>query len=501
MRCQDAQILLSTRRDLNRSQQSELDAHLASCRVCAAARVEEDRVTRLLAALPDPGLSTPPRVAAAIGVQAARRTAANRVRRGVALAASFGAVAVVVAFLLTMAAGGALFGSPADTQTAGQPALGTPTTPATNDTLYLITDSPSGEQELLAYDPAGERERFSVPLGRRPAYQISATSDVTTELAALDAALAPDGATLYVLERSTDEVALVAYDVRNGAERWRRTLDDFADTLAPSFVTFSHDHSSLLSVSPDGQLVFLQAVTSPLDPARPSPEQELRVYAADDGQPVSAGVPLPVMSSVLPLSQDEVLAFNPSGTAAYINLERDERQELIEQGVLGPVLLPDGRTVRAVTLDLKVIELTRDGEMLRVASETDLIPNGTFFSDLAAFSPDGRVLAVGQETSDPQTGVLRSEVRIYQAGPWREVARPTFEAPLNALKVSGVGDVVYVVLGQAGATESSPGTGLTPLNPDAATPTSRIVALNTNTGGTVAELPIDRAVVGMLVGR
>lgn len=507
MQCQDAQILLSTRRDLNQSQRSELDAHLASCRVCAAARLEEERVSRLLASLPDPGLSAPPRVAAAIGVQAARRTITARFRKQSALAASVGTVVVLVVILLNSVAGGRLgwlfFRGSAGTETAAQPAV----VATRGDVLYLIEQDGPTSAHVIAWEPERRAVRYTLPLGAPPVYRF--TSDISSgpggemQLPPRDLVLSPTGDTLYVIEYGQGDPKLVAYATDAGTERWRTPLLEFEPFISFAALTEYAARGSL-SVSPDGKHIFVRGIAS--WPMRPSenPDLELKMYATADGRQVGGATPLPREASVLPLSGDEVLAFDARGVATTrIPVGYEGAWEFLAEGIAAPLLLPDGKSIRAVKVDLSIIDLDVAGDGLRVTSETDLVERGGFFFDQAIFSTDGQVLTVGQTVRDPGTGADRSEVRMYAAGPWRELARHSFTGRLEGLAISKTGKTIYVVLGQAGARTSSPESNTTP---DTSAPTraaggqGQIVALDTATGKTLDTYTVEHAAVGALAG-
>ena len=53
---------------------------------------------------------------------------------------------------------------------------------------------------------------------------------------------------------------------------------------------------------------------------------------------------------------------------------------------------------------------------------------------------------MGQHTSG-MGNVLDSELRIFQAGPWREIRRRSFDRPLLDLAISADGATTYAVLG------------------------------------------------------
>ncbi|NTW02318.1 MAG: hypothetical protein HGA19_13725 [Oscillochloris sp.] len=497
MRCQDAQILLSTRRDLNRSQQVDLDAHVAHCHACATAQREEDRVTRLLITLPDPSLQVPHRVAAAIGRRSTRRLIAARARRRVALATSLGAIVVVAAILLYHVAGGSGVGLSTDPQTAGRPEMAVPATTTPTNTLFLMTNASNGNRQFVAYHLIDGSVRFSIPVGQRSVSQ----SESPAGIPALDVALAPDGSTLYLLEQTSEGTSLVARDVRNGAVLWRSFLDVSNALVAPVTVDDARD-TCTLSVSPDGSRIFLRTMTSHAERQGVPPELGLRAYAAETGQPLGSVSPIPALSAVLPLNQQEVLAFDHRGLVTRIDLARPTAWPVLEQGIVAPVLLPDGHTVRAVTLDLRVIEIALSGEALDITNTTALPASEGFFFDQAAFAPDGAVLAVGQTARDPQSGRMHSEVRIYQAPAWRQTARRSFEAPLTGLSVGATGVMVYVALGsEERASSLSSGNGPTLSTGDTTTTNTQLLALDTVNGVTVAEQWIDTAVVGILGGR
>lgn len=504
MRCEEAQILLSTRRDLSGSQRAELDAHLGTCRLCAAARREEDRVSRLLAALPEPSLAAPPRVAAAIATRAAQRSLRARRRRGLALAASLGAAACVVALLLNIVAGGRLgwmlFGRPAEGQSAAAPAAPTwvasgTGAPARDDVLYLIHRPGQGDVRLIAWEPATDRTVFSVPLGDPPDFIISdQATRVTATLPPRDVVVAPDGRPIFVIEYGAS-IDLVAYAARDGAELWRTPLTGYAPYIAPQ-------SGGALSVSPDGARVFVRGVVPQQRGHVDLPlELELRAFATDDGRQLGAATRIPDEAAVLPLSQHDVLAYRPEGEAARVVLGLEGPWFYLQQSVAAPVLLPNWRTVRAVIQDLQVVDLALVGDTLRVTSEIDLIERGAFFFNAASFSPDGEVLAVGQSTWDAQTGAVGSEIRIYRAEPWREVARHTTDRPLVELVVSADGARVYAALGRAGTVRPPVGRSPAPTTPPGGAMRGALLTFDATTGQLLRTQELDQGIVGMLAGR
>ncbi|HMQ34249.1 MAG TPA: hypothetical protein PKD53_26175, partial [Chloroflexaceae bacterium] len=319
MRCDDAQILLSTRRDLNMSQRAELDAHMGTCRACAAARREEERVSRLLAQLPDPGLAAPPRVAAAVAARVARRSAHERRTHGLALAASLGAVALVAAVLLNIVTGGALgrliAGGPRE-QPAAQGGAAAPSASAAarGDLLYLIHRPGQGAARLSAWEPAADRTLFSVPLGEPPPYIPSDQPATFVSVPPRDVALAPDGRRLYVIEYG-ERIDLVAYDARGGAELWRSALTNYAP-----FITLEGGGS--LTVSPDGARVFVRQVSSQPRLGSALIGVALRAFAADDGRELGPTTELlPETVLVFPLSQHSALTVTSGGMTARIPLD------------------------------------------------------------------------------------------------------------------------------------------------------------------------------------
>lgn len=505
MRCEEAQILLSTRRDLSRSQRAELEAHLGTCRLCAAARREEDRVSRLLAALPEPSLAAPPRVTAAIATRAAQRSLRARRRRGLALAASLGAAACVMVLLLNIVAGGRLgwllFGRPAEGQSAGAPAAPTwaassTGSPARDDVLYLIHRPGQGDARLIAWEPATDRTVFSVPLGNPPLYSIIDQSpSVTTTLSPRDVVVSPDGRRIFVIEYGAS-IDLVAYAARDGAELWRSALKSYSP-----YVTL--ESSGNLSVSPDGARVFVRGVMLQQRGHSDSPaELELRAFAADDGRALGEATRIPAEASILPLSQHDVLAYRPEGVAARVVLGLEGPWFYLQQSVAAPLLLPGWRTVRAVTADLTLIELSLVGGEFRVDSELDLVERGAFFFDAASFSPDGEVLAVGQRTWDAQTGAVGSEIRIYRAGPWRMVAFHTeLTRPLVALTISADGTRIYAALGRSGTVRPPVGRSPAPTTPPGGPTRGALLTFDATTGRLARTQELDLGIVGMLAGR
>lgn len=513
MRCEDARIWLSTRRDLSGSQRAELDAHLASCRACAAARVDEERVTRLLALLPSPNLAPPPRVAAAVRGMVARRSDAARVRKNLALAAGLGLLALVVAALANIVSGGLLFGGPREASTAAQPgdATGGSATDAAaalpaDELVYLVVRNGSALARLDAWSPTDAERRFTLSLGDPPVMLMRSQNPpngvVEFQLPPRDITLSPDGATIYLVEFGDGGAVLVAYDAHSGAERWRRPLTGI--TPYTSFDFAGSVKSGSLSVSPDGAVVFVRATaTVNQDPTVPPDSFVLQAYSALDGRPLGEPTALADGSTVLPLSRDAVLAYNLNDLPTIVTLGSHEPPRFFEQPLASAVLLPDGG-VRAVTPDLKVLDLAVAESALILRTEDDLIERGGYFFDHAAFSPDGQVLAVGKELWDSASGEVKADVRIFKAGPWREVERYTINRPFTQLAVSADGARVYVALGPlnsyrwVGVNVPEP----TPTRaPDSSPPRDALAIFDVANKRLIALQELDQDVVGLLAGR
>lgn len=502
MRCDQAKLLLSTRRDLPMAQRAELDAHLGSCRACAAARREEDRTTRLLALLPDPHAAVPARVGLAVRTMAARPQRAAQLRRGLALAASLGAVALLAALLLNAASGGRLLGGVDALESAARPLVTAAPAPtagaqASGELLYLVHQPGDSGSRVVAWDPVADRTLFSVPLGEPTTYFIDAPNEraprVEVRLPPVDVVLSPDRSRMFVIEYGSRDDALVAYDARGGDELWRTTLDRLTRYLSPG-------EGPSLGISPAGDYLWMltPSETIPIGDLRPANSNKMRdpalvMFDTSSGEQLGAPVDLPPWATNL-VSVDRksgVILGGEWGTYRA-DLERGLTSRALREYTVAGILLPNKRTLYALTADLTVLELDLRANGLDVTAEADLVPRGAFFFDHAAFAPDGQTLVVGRSDFAPQRGTT-SEVRIFGAGPWRALFEPLrYDRPLVDLAVSGDGERVYIVLGP----------GRTNGAPLGAVPPSRAALLTLHTGsGAITTQPLDGAIVGIVAGR
>lgn len=479
MSCDLTGELIAARRELSFAQERALQEHLATCAACRARATIEERSIQRLRYVPWPTASLSRERAEQVRALLTRPRATPRLNPatlGVALSAAL-LLLLVAAELL----GGTAFPWLPRTQTAGQPAVVGGTPPGTgakvDSTVYLIEQGRGGDQRLIAYEPDQERVRFDISLGQPASYTVSnhGTGQVQT-VYPRDLAIAPDGQQVFAIERSGGAEQLIALSAVDGSVRWRAPL---SRPLPHPLV----DGAARVLVSPDGSRVFVLVVSSTtLAPEVPRPpnRMELPALIAFDsvtGQQLASPTDLPFwVTTLLPLDSTSVAILGGSRGTYRMSLSDGKETTSLREWVVTGRVLPDGTTLYALTPDLQLLVFDATQGGLRVVARLELLPDSRFFFHQAAFSADGQTLAVSRTTTNPETSRPESELRVFRAGPWREVQRQKLGGRVQHLNVGARGDTIYALMeveqdeqAAAGApmpTLSQPRSIPTPVSPD-----------------------------------
>lgn len=450
MNCEAARQLIAARRELSYAQERMLQDHLAGCARCRMEAKRQERAIGMLRQVTAPQSAVRSATTTTIRARLASELKGSRVGRFQIGAATLVAVVLVVIMATHIGSTGSGLSWP-PVQTGVAPSAGTLLADGVKelpsdltDTLYLVQWLSPREQHLLAYEPRKDTLRFELPFAPPPPYIVKDHgTGQAREVHPRDIVLSPDGRRIYLIEHIDGKPELVARNSTTGNELWRSKLPGGL----PHPVV---DGKARLLVSPDGAKVFVR-ITSPNPVASgiPTPPYQTRLpallpFEAATGMQAGESVDLTFWADTLiPLDATSAVILGGPRGVNRLGFPEGVTEGTLREYVVAGSLLPDGHTIQALTPDLQLLTIDTTDNRLRVDARLDLLPNGTFFFEQAAFTLDGQTLVVGRTAIDMTTNTVQSDIRIFQAGPWREISKHRFPGRLERLALSSTGEIVF----------------------------------------------------------